>query len=226
MTVKDEGHTRRQRRRSSDECCGSERSVPLVLGVRRGLPVPVARLSGSASDDERIEPYRSQRLDFVFLRFGRELRQLRPVPLRVLRVTENSGDSRFVRAERWAAGQQLERRAIPAADRHVPPQLHQSTQDEPPSGRFQGVLRCRKRAAERLLMTGRSRPAPTAVRRSATPLAVLNPRSALRSVLHADSPSRRPRTRNRRLLRRRCRGCARQPLRRAMPLRTHRAYRG
>ena len=49
----------------------------------------------------------SQRLDFVFLRFGRELRQLRPVPLRVLRVTENSGDSRLVRVERWAARQQL-----------------------------------------------------------------------------------------------------------------------
>ena len=46
--------------------------------------MPVARLSGSASDDERIEPYRSQRLDFVFLRFGRELRQLRPVLLREL----------------------------------------------------------------------------------------------------------------------------------------------
>ena len=104
MVVKDDGATVAP---SSDERRGSERSVPLVFGVRRGLPVPVARSSRSATNDKRIEPDRSQRLDFVFLGFARELHQLRAVPLRVLRVTQNSGDGRFVRAKRWAAGYEL-----------------------------------------------------------------------------------------------------------------------
>jgi hypothetical protein len=78
--------------------------------VRRGYtekPVSDRGTTEDLSQSAESRTLTSQRLDFVLLRFGRELRQLRPVPLRVLRVTENSGDSRLVRVERWAARQQL-----------------------------------------------------------------------------------------------------------------------